>query len=128
MTELKITLRAAVGAAKDGLGLALRALIYAGVPDGNADRNTLENHFEAAKNALTGDVQSSHLDAAFQQLTAAVKVLAKQEKVSKDDLAAVRAAAALARKHLAELGKHFTPNHVLLSENTPAPDEASEEA
>ena len=91
-------LRAAVTAAKNGLGHALRALIASGVPDGQPDRNAVETDFEAANNCLAGTVESSHLDAATKALAGAIKTMEGVALKYAVDLKAVQEAHAAAVK------------------------------
>ena len=94
----KTNLRAELTAAKNGLGQALRALIASGVADGTPDRNVVETHFEAANTALTGDVSSSHLDAAVEGLAEAIKIMEAVSLKYAADLVAVKEAHEVATK------------------------------
>lgn len=96
------TLDDALQAARAGLGDALRALIAARVPDGNTERNRIENAFESVKNRLAKvrGAQPEDLKEAFAALQHAAGVLANHSSIRAEQLAGIRAAAAAAQKHL----------------------------
>jgi hypothetical protein len=98
-------LKAALLAARTGLQRALRALIFIKTPDGNADRNALENAFEAIRNELGhgGTPRRATLADAAQRLTTAAALLANHSSTLPQDLIDVRTAAHAAAKALDQI-------------------------
>lgn len=88
------TLAEALTQAREALAVALRALIAARIPEGDAFRNATENAFEAAKNEVADRKPTlATLTAAVRQLQAVVTTLKNDSRTNPDHLHALGDAA-----------------------------------